>query len=76
MQKKRAKLGNIAENKIKAVAYATGVKIKKEGLPTIGFAKAGYDSAFNEQFFKNLAKALGTDIKINIVETISIKQNK
>lgn len=74
IQKKRAKLGSIAENKIKGIAYATGVKIKKEGLPTIGFAKAGYDAAFNEQFFKNLAKALGTDIKINIVETINIKQ--
>jgi hypothetical protein len=74
LQKKRAKLGNIAENKIKSIAYATGIKIKKEGLPTIGFAKAGYDAAFNEQFYKNLAKALGTDIKINIVETINIKQ--
>ena len=74
LQKKRAKLGNIAENKIKGIAFATGVKIKKEGLPTIGFAKAGYDAAFNEQFYKNLAKALGTDIKINIVETIKVKQ--
>ena len=74
LQKKRAKLGNIAENKIKGIAYATGLKIKREGLPTIGFSKAGYDAAFNEQFFKNLAKALGTDIKINIVETINVKQ--
>ena len=74
LQKKRAKLGNIAENKIKGIAYVTGLKIKREGLPTIGFSKAGYDAAFNEQFFKNLAKALGTDIKINIVETIKVKQ--
>jgi len=74
LQKKRAKLGSIDENKVKSIAYATGVKIKKEGLPTIGFAKAGYDAAFNDQFYNNLAKALGTDIKINIVETINIKQ--
>ena len=74
LQKKRAKLGNIAENKIKGIAYVTGLKIKREGLPTIGFSKAGYDAAFNEQFFKNLAKALGKDIKINIVETIKVKQ--
>ena len=74
LQKKRAKLGNIAENKIKGVAYVTGLKIKREGLPTIGFSKAGYDAAFNEQFYKNLAKALGKDIKINIVETINVKQ--
>jgi len=72
IQKKRAKLGSNVENKIKGIAYATGLKIKREGLPSIGFAKAGYDAAFNEQFFKNLAKALGTDIKINIVETIKI----
>ena len=76
LQKKRAKLGNIAENKIKGIAYATGLKIKREGLPTIGFSKAGYDAAFNEQFFKNLAKALGKDIKINIVETIKVKQKQ
>lgn len=74
LQKKRAKLGSIAENKIKGIAYVTGLKIKIEGLPTIGFSKAGYDAAFNEQFFKNLAKALGKDIKINIVETINVKQ--
>ncbi len=73
IQKKRAKLGNIAENKVKGIAYATGLKIKREGLPAIGFAKAGYDAAFNEKFFNNLAKALGTDIKINIVETINVK---
>ena len=72
IQKKRATLGSIAENKIKGIAYATGLKIKREGLPAIGFAKAGYDAAFNEQFFKNVAKALGTDIKINIIETIKI----
>lgn len=74
IQKKRAKLGSIADNKIRGIAYATGLKIKREGLPTIGFSKAGYDAAFNEQFYKNLAKALGTDIKINIVETINVKQ--
>lgn len=74
IQKKRAKLGSIADNKIRGIAYVTGLKIKREGLPTIGFSKAGYDAAFNEQFFKNLAKALGKDIKINIVETINVKQ--
>ena len=68
LQKKRKSLGSLQVNKIKSVAYATGIKIKKEGLSTINFRQEGINKSFNDQFYNELAKEFGTDILINLQE--------
>ena len=65
-QKKSKSLGNIAENKIKGIAYVTGKKIKREGLKAIGFREYAIENSFNDDFYKKLSKALGRDIIIHI----------
>ncbi len=66
LQKKRKTLGSLQTNKIKSIAYATGIKIKKEGLSTLNFRKEGINKSFNNQFYAQLAKEFGTDILINL----------
>ena len=66
LQKKRKTLGGLQTNKIKSIAYATGIKIKKEGLSTLNFRKEGINKSFNNQFYAQLAKEFGTDILINL----------
>lgn len=68
-QKKSKKLGNIAQNKIKGIAYVTGKKIKREGLKAIGFREFAIENSFNDAFYKKLSKALGRDIIIHITKT-------
>ena len=68
-QRKRKSLGNVAENKIKGIAYVTGKKIKREGLKAIGFREYALDKSFNDEFYKKLSKALGRDIIVHISKT-------
>lgn len=68
IQRKRKTLGNVADNKIKGIAYATGRKIKREGLKPVGFKKYAFDNAFNDEFYSKLGKALGRDISGSITE--------
>lgn len=65
-QKRKKTLGSVAENKIKGIAYVTGKKIKREGLKAIGFREFALEKSFNDEFYKNLSKALGKDIIIHI----------
>lgn len=66
IQTKRKQLGNVQAKKIKSIAYATGIKIKRDGLKTINFRKEAYDKTFNDQFYSALAKEFGKDIIINL----------
>ena len=66
LQTKRKQLGNIQAKKIKSIAYATGLKIKRDGLKTINFRKEAYDKTFNDQFYSALANEFGKDIIINL----------
>jgi len=66
IQKKRKRLGSIAENKIKGIAYVTGKKIKREGLKAIGFREYALENSFNDEFYRDLSKALGKDIIVHI----------
>lgn len=68
LQTKRKQLGNTQAKKIKSIAYATGIKIKKEGLSTINFRKDAYNKTFNDQFYSALANEFGKDIIINLKE--------
>lgn len=67
-QRKRKSLGNVAQNKIKGIAYVTGKKIKREGLKAIGFREYALENSFNDDFYKKLSKALGRDIIIHITK--------
>jgi hypothetical protein len=66
IQTKRKRLGATAQSKIKGVAYATGKKIKREGIKAIGFKDYAMSKSFNDEFYKNLSKALGKDIVVYI----------
>jgi hypothetical protein len=67
-QKRRKSLGSISENKIKGIAYVTGKKIKREGLKAVGFREFALENSFNDEFYKNLSKALGKDILVHITD--------
>lgn len=68
IQRKRKTLGSVTENKIKGIAYVTGKKIKREGLKAIGFREYALENSFNDEFYKNLSKALGKDIIVTITK--------
>jgi len=67
-QRKRKSLGNVAQNKIKGIAYVTGKKIKREGLKALGFREYALKNSFNDEFYKKLSKALGRDIIVHITK--------
>lgn len=66
IQKKRKTLGSITSKRIKSIAYVTGKKIKRDGIQPILFASYAYKKAFNDKFYNDLSKAIGTDIKVSI----------
>ena len=67
-QRKRKSIGNVAQNKIKGIAYVTGKKIKREGLKALGFREYALENSFNDEFYKKLSKALGRDIIVHITK--------
>jgi hypothetical protein len=68
VQKKSLKVGKVADQakNLRKIAEATAKKIKKRGMPRIGFFDDNLDKVFNEDFRKKLAIAIGEDIVINI----------
>jgi len=68
LQKKGLKVGKIADEakNLRKVAEATAKKIKKRGMPRVGFFDDNIDKVFNEDFRQKLAIAIGEDIIINI----------
>jgi hypothetical protein len=51
---------------LRKIAEATAKKIKKRGMPRIGFFDDNLDKVFNEDWRQKMAIAIGIDIVINI----------
>jgi hypothetical protein len=68
VQRKRKKLSKMvdANNRIKSLAFATAVNIKRRGLKKTGFFDKAVQSSFGADFVKALAKITGKEIAINI----------
>jgi len=72
LEKKRKKITQIANstNDLRFLAKRTAENIKRRGLNRVGFFDDNIPKVFNEEFRVKLAKALGKDIKLNIIETL------
>ena len=68
VQRKRKKLSKMvdANKRIKSLAFATAVNIKRRGLKKTGFFDKAIQSSFGPDFVKALAKITGKEIAINI----------
>lgn len=68
LQKKRKKLSTMVNqsNRLKSLAYATAVSIKKKGLKTTGFFDKAVESSFGNEFVDAMAKIVGESLKIII----------
>ena len=55
-----------ANKRIKSLAFATAVNIKRRGLKKTGFFDKAIQSSFGPDFVKALAKITGKEIAINI----------
>ena len=68
VQRKRKKLSKMvdANKRIKSLAFATAVNIKRRGLKKTGFFDKAVQSSFGADFVKALAKITGKEIAINI----------
>ena len=68
VQRKRKKLSKMvdANKRIKSLAFATAVNIKRRGLKKTGFFDKAINSSFGPDFVKALAKITGKEIAINI----------
>jgi hypothetical protein len=55
-----------ANKRIKSLAFATAVNIKRRGLKKTGFFDKAVQSSFGADFVKALAKITGKEIAINI----------
>ena len=68
VQKKSLKVGKMADQakNLRKLAEATAKKIKKRGMPRIGFFDDNLDKVFNEDWRQKMAIAIGEDIIINI----------
>ena len=72
LQTKRKKIAKIVDEKknLRFLAQKTAENIKRRGLNRVGFFDDNIPKVFNEEFRVKLAKALGKDIKLNIIETL------
>jgi hypothetical protein len=72
LERKRKKITQIADstNDLRFLAKRTAENIKRRGLNRVGFFDDNIPKVFNEEFRVKLAKALGKDIKLNIIETL------
>lgn len=68
VQRKRKKLSKMvdANKRLRSLAYATAVNIKRRGLKKTGFFDKAIQSSFGVDFVKALAKITGKEIAINI----------
>ena len=68
VQRKRKKLSKMvdANKRLRSLAYATAVNIKRRGLKKTGFFDKAIQSSFGVDFVKALAKITGKEISINI----------
>ena len=68
VQRKRKKLSKMvdANKRLRSLAFATAVNIKRRGLKKTGFFDKAVQSSFGADFVKALAKITGKEIAINI----------
>lgn len=68
VQRKRKKLSKMvdANKRLRSLAYATAVNIKRRGLKQTGFFDKAVESSFGSQFYSALAKITGKEIAVNI----------
>lgn len=62
------------EDKLKSIAYATAVNIKKKGIERSGFFDKTIKSTLGQEFLNALTKIVGQDVKASIRQTAN-KQN-
>lgn len=68
VQRKRKKLSKMVSeaSRLKSLAYATAVNIKRRGLKKTGFFDKAVKSSFGSEFYDAIAKITGKNIAINI----------
>lgn len=75
-QKKDKSLSRVRsqEDKLKSIAYATAVNIKKKGIERSGYFDKTIKSTLGQEFLNALTKIVGQDVKASIRQTAN-KQN-
>lgn len=68
VQRKRKKLSKMVSeaSKLKSLAYATAVNIKRKGLKKTGFFDKAINDSFGPDFYNAIAKITGKEIAVNI----------
>lgn len=68
VQRKRKKLSKMinADQKLKSLAYATAINIKRKGLKKTGFFDNAVKTSFGQEFVQAVAKIAGREIAVNI----------
>lgn len=68
VQRKRKKLSKMvdANKRLRSLAYATAINIKRRGLKKTGFFDKAIESSFGSQFYSAVAKITGKEIAVNI----------
>ena len=68
VQRKRKKLSKMvdANQRLRSLAYATAINIKRRGLKKTGFFDKAVESSFGSQFYSAVAKITGKEIAVNI----------
>ncbi len=79
LQKKRKSVADIASQEkmnLRRLAVNTAKKIKREGIPRLGFFEDNIPVAFGPEFQQKLSKAMGQDIALNIKQTFNGNRSK
>lgn len=68
VQRKRKNLSKMvdANKRLRSLAYATAINIKRRGLKKTGFFDKAVESSFGSQFYSAVAKITGKEIAVNI----------
>lgn len=79
LQKKRKSIADFASQEktsLRSLAINTAKKIKREGIPRLGFFEDNIPVAFGPEFQKKLSTALGQDIALNIKQSFNGNSSK
>ena len=55
-----------ANKRLRSLAYATAINIKRRGLKKTGFFDKAVEESFGSQFYSAVAKITGKEIAVNI----------
>jgi hypothetical protein len=68
VQRKRKKLSKMVdkERKLRSLAYATAINIKRKGLKTTGYFDKAVEKYFGNDLNRLIAKVVGREIQVNI----------